>query len=142
MDLLAQSPHLMLVDPISKYHQKFLLLYKEAHKLKFVPRWTIEHQAMEYIFNEINGQVARFPQTMVDLTIDKTTDNETNLLMALNLQVQSPLVPTRHLKQRIERRKIQTRLCLIQFQQRSSIYTTPRIPTSVQLYSILTSTQT
>ena len=29
----------------------------------------------------INGHATRFPQTMVDLTIDKTTDNETILLM-------------------------------------------------------------
>ena len=85
MDLLASSPHLMLVEPISKDHHEFLLLYREAHKLKFVPHPTIEHKAIAYVFNEINGHTAKFPQTMVDLTIEKTiektTDNTTNLLV-------------------------------------------------------------
>jgi hypothetical protein len=70
MDLLASSPHLMLVEPISKDHHKFLLLYKEAHKLKFVPLPTIEHKALTDVFNEINGHTAGFPQTLVDLTIE------------------------------------------------------------------------
>jgi hypothetical protein len=73
MDLLASSPHLMLVNPISKDHREFLLLYKEAHTLKFVPRPTIEHKAIASVFNEINDQATRFPQTLVDLTIEKTT---------------------------------------------------------------------
>ena len=59
MDLLASSPDLMLVEPIAKNYLEFLLLYKEAHKLKFVPPPAIKHKAIAYVFNEINGQVTR-----------------------------------------------------------------------------------
>jgi hypothetical protein len=72
MDLLASSPHLMLVNPISNDHRESFYS-KEAHKLKFVPRPTIEHKAIASVFNEINDQATRFPQTLVDLTIEKTT---------------------------------------------------------------------
>ena len=74
MDLLASSPDLLLVDSIAKTYREFLLLYKEAHKLRFVPHPTIEHKVLTNVFKEINGHEMRQTRVMEITTIKKTTD--------------------------------------------------------------------
>ena len=77
MSLLATSPTSLLVDPISKTPHEFLLLYKEAHKLKFVPPPTIEHKVLADVFNKINGHEMRKKPITEVTQIEKTTENTT-----------------------------------------------------------------
>jgi hypothetical protein len=74
MDLLSTSPSLLLAEPIAKTFTEFVLLYKEAHKLKFVPLPTIEHKVLTGVLNKINGHEVRKTQIPKDPTKDTTTE--------------------------------------------------------------------
>jgi len=98
MDLLASSPDLMLVEPIAENFLEYLLLNKEAHKLKFVPPPTIEHKSIAYVFNEINGQMTRQTRIMEDPTIEKPSCYPETLFLAVQSQKtqrQQTVVPHR-----------------------------------------------
>ena len=77
MDLLATSQFLLLSDPIAKSFSEFVLLYKEAHKLKFVPLPTIEHKALTGVLNKINGYEVRKTQILENTTIEPTENTIT-----------------------------------------------------------------
>ena len=70
MDLLATSPTSLLVDPISKTSCEFLLLYKEARKLRFVPPPSIKHKVLADVFKEINGHEMRQTPITEETTIE------------------------------------------------------------------------
>jgi hypothetical protein len=74
MDLLATSPSLLLLEPIAKSFTEFTLLYKEAHKLKFVPLPTIKHKVLTGVLNKINCHELRKTQIPKDPTKDTTTE--------------------------------------------------------------------
>ena len=76
MDLLATSPSFLLVDPIARsFRELFILLYKEAHKLKFVPPSpTIECKVLTDVLKEINGHEPRQTRIMEDTPIENTTE--------------------------------------------------------------------
>ncbi len=73
MDLLSTSPSLLLGEPIAKTFTEFVLLYKEAHKLKFVPLPTIEHKVLTGVLNKINGHEERKIQILKTTTTGTTT---------------------------------------------------------------------
>jgi hypothetical protein len=74
MDLLATSPSLLLLEPIIKSFTEFTLLYKEAHKLKFVPLPTIKHKNLTSVLNKINGHEIRKTQILKDPTTNTSTE--------------------------------------------------------------------
>ena len=73
MDLLSTSPTSLLTSPIARSYQEFALLYKEEHKLKFVPLPTTENKVLTDALNEINGYETRQTRIMEDATITENT---------------------------------------------------------------------
>ena len=82
MDLLATSPASLLTSPIAKSYREFALLYKEAHKLKFVPPPTTENKVLTDVLNEINGYETRQTRIMEDATIN--TENTENAITTID----------------------------------------------------------
>ena len=74
MNFLATSPTSLLVEPIAKNAREFLLLYKEAHKLKFIPPPTTKHKALNSVLNEINGQELTKKRITEAMQTEKTTE--------------------------------------------------------------------
>ena len=64
----------MLVEPIANNPREFLLLYKEAHKLKFIPPPTIKHKVLNSVFNEINGRELTKKRITEAMQTEKTTE--------------------------------------------------------------------
>ena len=74
MDLLATSPSFLLVDPIARSYREFVLLYKEAQKLKFIPPPTIKCKVLTNVLKEINGHEPRQTRIMENTPIENTTE--------------------------------------------------------------------
>ncbi len=90
MDLLATSPSLLLLEPIAKTFTEFILLYKEVHKLKFVPLPTIEHKVFTGVLNKINGHEVRKTQ------IPKDPNKNTRDIFIASLAKSSLQTPRNH----------------------------------------------
>jgi hypothetical protein len=74
MDILATSPSSLLINPIAQSYREFALLYKEAHKLKFVSPPATKNKVLTDVLNEINGNKTRQTKIVEDATIKTPTD--------------------------------------------------------------------
>ena len=74
MDILATSPASLLINPIAQSYQEFALLYKEAHKLKFVPPPATKKKVLTDVLNEINGNETRQTRIVEDAKMETPTD--------------------------------------------------------------------
>jgi len=72
---MTTSPSFLLVDPTAKPYREFVLLYKEAHNLKFVPPPTTEDKVLTDVVKEINGHKPRKTRIMEETLIENTTEN-------------------------------------------------------------------
>ena len=72
MNLLATSPFFLLVDPITKSYHDFTLLYKEVHKLKFVPTPTIECKVLTNMLKRDQWSRAKADTNSVNTLIENT----------------------------------------------------------------------
>ena len=94
MNLLATSPTYLLVDPIANDAREFLLLYKEAHKLNFVPLPTIEHNALKSLFDEINGHELTKKRITEAMQYEKTNFNMRPTGLSTNAETPSTITTT------------------------------------------------